>query len=236
MPLFQNGSIRVDNKPLLLFGSSQWAEYCAYILEVDANCEIAAFTTDDKFCTQPDFAGRPLVPFSQIRHKYSPDEVDVFVSAGFLQHNQLRERRLADLTALGYHPISYVSSRSSVWPNLKIEENIAIHEQAIIQPFCSVAKNAHVLSGANISHHSTIGENSFVAGDVSIAGAVTVGRNCFLGMNSTVLEQRSIGDFVTLAAGSVLTEDALVPGVYAGAPAKLKKRFDLDAITLDASE
>lgn len=227
MPIYKHGHpVTEQQKPLLVFGSGQWAEYSAYVLEHDAGAAIAGFTVDDAYMAGSEFSGKSLVLFSEISRTFPPDEVDVFVSAGFRKNNQLRAARLRDVTSLGYEVVSYVSNRASTWPNLIVNENVAIHEGAIVQPFCKVGANTHILSSANISHHTSIADHTFIAGSVCLAGGVTVGSHCFLGMNSTVIEVCEIGDFVTLGAGSVLTQDAKEPGLYVGSPARLIRPFD----------
>jgi maltose O-acetyltransferase len=52
---------------------------------------------------------------------------------------------------------------------------------------------------------------------------IKVGDDCWFGARCTVLAGVTIGDRVTVAAGSVVTRDLLEPGVYGGVPAKFLK-------------
>lgn len=52
---------------------------------------------------------------------------------------------------------------------------------------------------------------------------VTIGSNCWLGANATVLAGVNIGDFVVVAAGSVVTSDVPSGVLVAGVPARPKK-------------
>jgi len=59
---------------------------------------------------------------------------------------------------------------------------------------------------------------------------VSVGDHCFIGARAVLTGGVKIGDGVVVAAGAVVVRDCLEPGVYAGVPAKLVRRFeDLDS-------
>ena len=55
---------------------------------------------------------------------------------------------------------------------------------------------------------------------------VTVGDHCFIGARAILTAGVTIGDGVVVAAGSVVVRDCLEPRVYAGAPARLVRRFE----------
>ena len=90
----------------------------------------------------------------------------------------------------------------------------------------------------------TIGDNCFIGPNVSIytachstdpternsrqewAKPVTIGNNCWLGGSVTILPGVSIGDNVTIGAGSVVVKDIPSNCIAAGNPAKVIKRID----------
>jgi acetyltransferase-like isoleucine patch superfamily enzyme len=59
-------------------------------------------------------------------------------------------------------------------------------------------------------------------GDKTLWSKTTIGNNVSIGSNSTILPV-NITDNVVIGAGSVVTKDINVQGVYFGNPAKLKK-------------
>lgn len=54
---------------------------------------------------------------------------------------------------------------------------------------------------------------------------VTIGKNVWVGANSTILPGVTIGDFVVVAAGSVVTRDVPSGCMVAGVPAVIKKKL-----------
>lgn len=208
-------------KAVVLFGDGHWAEYVAYILENDSENQVAGFTLDGAHMRSDKVFDRPAVAFENIGSVFPPSQFKLLIAAGFVEQNKLRADRYLEAKALGYDFVSYVSSKASVWANTKIGENVTIHENAIVQPFCRIGDDSHILSGANISHHSYIGNHCFVAGSVAIGGGCRIGDFCFLGMNSTIKNDVSITSRVTVGAGATVVHDLDVPGTYVGSPARL---------------
>ena len=89
----------------------------------------------------------------------------------------------------------------------------------------------------------TIGDNCFVGPNVNIytachstdptirstrqdwARPVTIGNNCWIGGNTTILPGVTIGDNVTIGAGSVVVTDIASNSVAVGNPAKIIKKI-----------
>lgn len=90
----------------------------------------------------------------------------------------------------------------------------------------------------------TIGDNCFIGPNVNIytachstdpmtrntrqdwARPVTIGNNCWIGGNTTILPGVTIGDNVTIGAGSVVVKDIASHSVAVGNPAKIIKKID----------
>lgn len=121
------------------------------------------------------------------------------------------------------------------------------------QPFhCDYGKNIRVGNGffANFNltildeARVTIGNDCFIGPNVSIytachstnpverntrqewAKPVTIGDSCWIGGNVTILPGVTIGDNVTIGAGSVVVKDIPSNVVAVGNPAKVVKRID----------
>ena len=55
---------------------------------------------------------------------------------------------------------------------------------------------------------------------------VVIGDNVWIGANVTILPGVTIGDYVVVAAGAVVTKDVPSGVLVAGVPAIVKKRFN----------
>jgi acetyltransferase-like isoleucine patch superfamily enzyme len=136
--------------------------------------------------------------------------------------------------------------------NVSVTEPVNMYECSIgddcfIGPFVEIQKGVLVGNKTRIQSHSflcelvTIGENCFIGHGVMFinddlktgapAGrdkskwkATNVGNNVMIGSNATILPVNIIEGAV-IGAGSVVTKDITVKGIFAGNPAVLLRRL-----------
>lgn len=210
-----------QHKPVVIFGDGTFAEMIAYLIMHDAGLSVAAFTVDKAFKSKEVLSGLPVVDFEKIAQDYPPEQYDMLVALGYIDNNRLRERKCEEAKALGYSLISYISSRASIWPDLKVGENSIIFEHAVVQPFARIGENVIVRSSAHVSHHVEIGSHSFVSASVAIGGNCKVGNHAFIGLNATIRDNIYIGAGGFIAAGAVVSRSTEENGLYMGVPARL---------------
>ena len=138
--------------------------------------------------------------------------------------------------------------------NMKLHEILGKCDEDtfINQPFfCDYGKHfrvgKHFFANFNLTVLDeamvTIGDNCFVGPNVNIytachstdptirntrqdwARPVTIGNNCWIGGNATILPGVTIGDNVTIGAGSVVVTDIASNSVAVGNPAKVVKKI-----------
>jgi acetyltransferase-like isoleucine patch superfamily enzyme len=118
----------------------------------------------------------------------------------------------------------------------------AIGDHTFIGPFCEIQKNVKIGKNCKIQSHSficefvEIGDFSFIGHGVMFINDIfkdggpaggdrtkwrhtSIGKNVSIGSNATILPVK-ICDMVVIGAGSVVTRDILIKGIYAGNPAK----------------
>lgn len=136
--------------------------------------------------------------------------------------------------------------------NVKVVEPVNIYECTIgdncfVGPFVEIQKGVVIGSNTKVQSHAfvcelvTVGNNCFIGhgvmfvndlfedgkpagGDVSKWHKTIVGNNVSIGSNATILPVQ-ICDKVVIGAGSVVTKDIFVSGVYAGNPARLLRKL-----------
>lgn len=116
--------------------------------------------------------------------------------------------------------------------NAFVDHSVKIGAGCFVLPGCTV--DAHAVLGENvllntgsvIAHDTFVGAHSFCAPAVAVAGKTIIGSCCIVGINSTIIDNLSICDFTRIAAGAVVNQSITIPGMYAGVPAVLKKRFE----------
>ncbi len=135
--------------------------------------------------------------------------------------------------------------------NVKVVKPVNIYQCKIgsncfIGPFVEIQKDVSIGSYTKVQSHAficewvTIGENCFIGhgvvfindlfseggparGNKALWKKTRIGSHVSIGSNATILPV-SICDDVVIGAGSVVTKDITIPGVYAGNPAKFLKK------------
>ena len=135
--------------------------------------------------------------------------------------------------------------------NFKVIEPVNLYEcnfgnNVFIGPFVEVTKGVSIGDGTRVSSHSficelvTIGKNCFIGHGVmftndlfssgKLGGGVqnwketSIGNNVLIGSNATILPVK-ICDGTVVGAGSVVTKDITIKGIYAGNPAKVLRKL-----------
>lgn len=205
---------------VVIFGAGSFASVVWYLLSHDSPHRVVGFTADRAYCREPRLHGLPLVPFDALEAEFPAAEVSLAMAVGAHGVNRLRSARYLDAKTRGYGFVSYVSSRSLVWPDLQVGEGSMIFDGAKVNPFAIIGANCLLGSGIHVAHHVQIGDHCYFAPHAAVGGGVRIGHRCFLGVNSTVRDGVKVADRCLLAAGAVVTSDTIENGVYVGVPAR----------------
>lgn len=210
-------------KQLVIFGTGEIGQLAHFYFKTDSNYEVAAFTVDGEYITEPSLDGLAVVPFENLKSQFPPDKFDLFVALSYSKLNAVRKEKYLAAKALGYHLASYISSRATVLNNGAIGENCFILEDNTIQPFVTIGNNITLWSGNHIGHHSTIEDHTFIASHIVVSGGVQIGEQCFIGVNATLRDHINIADKCVIGAGTLLLGDAEANGVYIGTATERSK-------------
>ncbi|RJF99486.1 acetyltransferase [Noviherbaspirillum saxi] len=218
-----------DDRPVIIFGNLRSASLAWYCLLHDSPWQVAGFTVDEAYLASSHFEGLPLVPFETLEARYPPTDFRLLIPMGYQRINGVRRTRFEMARQRGYTFVSYVSSRASVWPDLKIGENVLIYEHAIIQPFARIGDNCIIRSGAHISHHCEVADHAFVAAEVAMGGEGYVGEQAFVGVGAVLRDRIRVAERSFIGAGAVVVQDTQPDGVYVGNPARKAGKTALEA-------
>jgi acetyltransferase-like isoleucine patch superfamily enzyme len=112
-----------------------------------------------------------------------------------------------------------------VGPFVEIQRGVTIGARTRIQSHAFICELVTIGTECFVSHgvkfiNDTFSSGDRARGDRSTYRATRVGNGVCLGTNATILPVE-IADKVVVGAGAVVTRDLLIPGVYAGNPARL---------------
>lgn len=208
-------------KPVVIFGTGDFARVASVYLSKDSPHEVAAFTAHRQYLTATELLGRPVVPFEDLTASHPPDDYLLLVAVGFKGVNTARAEIYRTCKELGYGFVTYVCSRATVWGEVEFGENTFVFENNVVQPFARVGNNTVLWSGNHIGHDATVGDHCFITSHVVVSGRAEIGDYCFVGVNGTVRDGVKVGASSVIGAGAVVLKDVAPGSVLKGHPAEL---------------
>lgn len=203
-------------KPVVIFGTGDYARVAAVYLQEDSPYEVAGFTVHREYIKAPELNGLPVFPFEDLVRTHPPETYAMFVAVGFKRVNKARAEVYGACKSLGYELISYICSQATQWGHIEIGENTFVFEENVIQPFAKLGNNVVLWSGNHIGHDAVVGDHCFVASHAVISGNVTIGARTFVGVNATVRDGVRIARDNVIGAGALILADTEPGEVYAG--------------------
>lgn len=214
---------------VVIFGIQDFASLAHFYLNEDSPHKVAAFTVTQEYMPlESTFEGLPVVPFEKLEQIYSPAEYDFFAPMSHRKMNKLRETIYNQAENKGYTLISYISSKATVFSNVKIGKNCFILENNTIQPFVTIGNNVVLWSGNHVGHHSEIKDHVLFTSHVVLSGHCVVEPYCFFGVNATLRDGLHFAEGTLVAMGACVTKDTEPWGVYSGIPAKKGEKLSID--------
>jgi acetyltransferase-like isoleucine patch superfamily enzyme len=122
-----------------------------------------------------------------------------------------------------------IGSDTFIGPFVEIQRGAKIGQRCKIQSHAFVCDMVSIGDDCFIGHgvmfvNDTFSHGSPARGDRTKWKSTTVGNWVSIGSNATILPV-SVADRVVIGAGSVVTKDLTVAGIYAGNPARLLRQL-----------
>jgi acetyltransferase-like isoleucine patch superfamily enzyme len=169
------------------------------------------FLTTHVSLTQP--LGESLVPKAEIRHAG-------IVDVTFGENVTVVEPVNLYGCAIG--------GGSFVGPFVEIQKGVTIGKRCRIQSHAFICELVTIDDDCFISHGAMFINDRFAdggpAGKPDLWRPTKLGKRVSVGTNATILPV-TICDQVVIGAGTVVTKDITIPGIYAGNPARLLRRL-----------
>jgi len=172
------------------------------------------------------FCNLPLVTFEKVQDFFNPNEYKMISSVGFIEMNELREKRYREAKEKGYSFVSYIDRSVRINDDIEIEDNCIILDFVSIHTGSKIKRGTFISSNVNIGHDCLIEPYNWINSGVSIAGECKVGKGCFWGVNSSLGNGLSIGEKNFVAANTFVAKDTKDNEVYLSEPAQ---KFKLDS-------
>ena len=115
-----------------------------------------------------------------------------------------------------------------VGPFVEIQKNVVIGNKSRIQSHTFICEKVTIGANCFVSHGVMFINDLFKKGKINRSSKLfkktVVGNNVLIGSNSTIMPVK-ISNNIVIGAGSVVTKNLKVKGIYAGNPAKLIRKL-----------
>ena len=197
----------MGDKKIVIFGDGKIADVIQFYMREVSNWPVVAFTVDDKAYESEIFNGLPVIPYSELKETYTPEQINLFIAVGYHDLNKLRADKITQVEKDGYKVISYVHPDAGIPSDTQYGKNIFIMDRSLIHPRVSIGDDTFVWSGSVIGHHSKIGNHNWLTSGCNISGNVVLGDHNFLAINATISHSVTVGDECFLGANALITKD-----------------------------
>lgn len=112
------------------------------------------------------------------------------------------------------HPSAIMSASAT------IENGVFIAQGAIVNPFAKVACGAIINTGAIIEHECKVGAYSHASPSSVMLGNSALERCAWLGAKAVLFPGKTVKEYTTIGANSLVNRDTKSNTVYIGSPAR----------------
>ncbi len=145
------------------------------------------------------------------------EKCDFIVAIG---NNKTREKLFNEFIESGFNPVSLVHPSASIGEEVQIGVGSVIFAGAVINAYAKIGVGSIINTMASVDHDCEIGEFNHLAPSCHFAGTVKTGKDCFFGIGSSVINDITVCDGVTVGAGATVIKDIIQGGTFVGTPAK----------------
>jgi len=139
-------------------------------------------------------------------------------------NNKTRQSLLKDYLSNGFQTPSFIHESVIISDDLKVGIGVYILPGTIIMPFVEIHDFVMISMGVKIAHHTILHDASFLSAGVNMGANIDFGACAFAGIGSTITTGvKTIGDYATIGAGTVIIHNVPAHAVMVGNPGRLMR-------------
>jgi sugar O-acyltransferase (sialic acid O-acetyltransferase NeuD family) len=135
--------------------------------------------------------------------------------------NRARRDVYARLKTLGVPLVSAIHPRVVIARDVQLGAGVVAFANVVVNTGSRIGDNVILNTACSVDHDCVIGAHAHIAPGVRLAGTVTIGDGTLLGIGAIALPNLTIGEWVTVGAGSVVTQDIPARVTVVGTPARI---------------
>lgn len=198
---------------IIVIGAGGHGKVVADILRC-AGQTVQGFLDDDPALQGKAVLGLPVLGMIKDYPAFHPAALVMGIGRNDLRRRIVEHLRDESLWTAAIHP------RAVVAESAVIGAGTVVAAGAVINPDARIGRHVIVNTGATVDHDCTVMDFAHLAPGSHLGGGVSVGSETLVGIGGLILPYQSVGEAVTVGAGSVVTR-SIPPGVIAkGVPAR----------------
>lgn len=139
--------------------------------------------------------------------------------------NRARLSKARLLVSFGAHLPALVHPSAVVSPSASLGVGTVVCAGAVVNASARTGAACIVNTGAVVEHECVLEDGVHMSPGSLLGGGCIVGEEAWLCIGSSAVDHVRVAPGSVLAGGSCLVVDADEPGLYAGVPARLKRRL-----------
>lgn len=212
-------------KDLIIIGAAQDGRIAAELVEdIGKEWNLLGFLDDDPAKQGIEMNGFPVLGKITDAVKYRNCYFVIMLGS---PKNYFTKKRI--LTKLGIAMENYatlIHPNASVSRYTDIGKGTVIMSEVAIMPNCKIGNHVWILPQVYIGNDTEIGDYTIMTESVTHAGEGVVKEGVYIGLNSSIIENITIGEWSLIGMGSVVIRDVPPYSVVVGNPARVIKELD----------
>jgi sugar O-acyltransferase (sialic acid O-acetyltransferase NeuD family) len=192
-------------KPLLLLGAGGHAKVIVDAIESSTDAKILGVL--DACASEREFLGYPILGTDEELLKFSPREVDIFVSLGFIKSAKKRNELIDFAKSRGFSSPNIVSREAVVSKRAQLGEGNIIMPSAVVNAYAKIGNFCIINTSSIIEHDAAIGDGVHISTNAVINGGSCVGASSFIGSSAIIGNNIEVGASSVISAGEVVLKD-----------------------------
>ena len=207
------------NDNLLILGAGGHGQSVMDIARAQGSWRRIAFLDDNSALKE--IYGCPVLGGLEEYTAMKADYRAAFVALG---DNHLRINWINKLQSVGFTVPVLVHPHSWIGGHVSLGDGCVVMAGTCVNIGTEIERGCILNTGCALDHHNRLGEGVHISPGVHTGGTITVGAYTWICTGAAVGNNVSIAANVVIAAGAAVVEDIIEPGLYAGVPAKRKRK------------
>lgn len=191
-------------KPVIVFGTGDFADIVSFLLENKMQRTIAAYAVHERYRSGDLWRNRPLVSLEESAALYPPTDFDAVLAVIGRKMFRQREELFMEIGDKGYSLINVVDPSAAVDTEAVGRSNI-IFSNVSVEAHCRIGDGNIIWHNTVLPHHNRVGNFNNLAPSVSLSGYSTVGNHCFIGNNVCIKNRIHVPDYCFIGAGAYVS-------------------------------